>query len=170
MDMPDLALREAALKTLMDAVSAELKEVKAQMQQQMETTGASRVDAKLPDDTKVATISRADPKPTAVITDENAFKEWAHETYPTETKRRAVMVTEVQAAFTSRLLKDMTAAGVPCDPATGEVVPGVEVRATRSSSHSVRLTDSASEAIAAAWRDGQLGHLDLPQLGAGGGQ
>mgnify|MGYP001562945466 CR=1 FL=1 len=172
MNLSELALEEAALKTLADAVTEQLKTVRATMQQQMETTGASRVDATLPDGTKVATISRTDPKPTAVVSDPELFRKWVREHSPANHTSR--VVHEVRPAYQAALLAEMTAAGVAqwADRDTGEVhdVPGVEIRASRGKSHSVRPVDGGREAIAAAWRAGLLAHLDLPQLTAGGAE
>ncbi|NGO69158.1 hypothetical protein [Streptomyces boncukensis] len=170
MDLKNLALREAALKTLLDAVSGQLKDVRAEMQDALDTTGASRVDAVLPDGTKVATVSRSAPKPCAEVVDDDLFLKWVREHAPSEITSR--VVTEVRPAYQAQLLAEMTAAGVAevADRETGVVheVPGVEVRATRARGHSVRPVDGGADAIADAWRAGQLGHLDLPQLGAGG--
>ena len=170
MDMSTLALQEAALKTLSDRVAAELKAVRLEMQAALEVTGASRVEAKLPDGTKVGTISMSDPKPTAQVTDPDAFLGWVRKHSPANVVTR--LVTEVRPAYTSALLAEMTAAGVAevADRETGvvEEVSGVEIRASRTRSHSARLADGGGEAIVEAWRSGQLAHLSLPQLGAGG--
>ncbi|WP_424891855.1 hypothetical protein [Streptomyces sp. XH2] len=170
MDMRQLALEEAALKALADAVGDRLKEVKAQMQKQLETSGVSRVEAALPDGTKVATISRTTPKPEAMVTDQALFLQWVRKHSPANVTSR--LVTEVRPAYQAALLAEMTAAGVAqwADKETGEVhdVPGVEIRATRGRTHSVRPTDGGREALAAAWRDGRLAHLGLPQITAGG--
>lgn len=169
MDMQSLALEEAALKSLADAVAAQLKEVKAQMQDAMDTTGASRVAATLPDGTKVATISATEPKPTAVVTDPDAFLKWVRQHSPDNVASR--LVTEVRPAYTTVLLGEMTAAGVTqwADRTTGELidVPGVEIKATRARGHSARLTEGGAEAIASAWRTGQLNHIRLPQITGG---
>jgi len=169
MNMQQLALEEAALKSLADAITDRLKDVKAQMQDALTTTGASRVDATLPDGTKVATISMTSPKPAAVVTDPDAFLAWVRKNSPNNVTTR--IVAEVRPAYTTALLAEMTAAGVAevADRETGVVedVPGVEIRATRSRTHSVRPVDGGREAIAEAWRSGALAHLDLPQLTAG---
>lgn len=170
MNLAQLALTEAALKTLADEVGAQMKAVKAAMQQQLEETGASQVHATL-GDTKVATVSRTTSTAAAVVTDDEAFIAWVRETAPTEVVSR--VVTEVRPAFRAALLAQMTASGaaeVP-DKASGEItgVPGVAVRTPRATTHSVRLAKDGAALIAAAWRDGQLSHLDLPQLGAAGG-
>lgn len=170
MDMQQLALEEAALKSLADAVNDRLKEVKATMQEALVNGGIGKVDAKLPDGTKVATISRSDAKPAAVVIDDEAFLAWVRTVAPGEIASR--VVTEVRPAYRTLLLGEMTAAGVPewADKETGEVhqVPGVEVRATRSLTHSVRPVAGGKEAIAEAWRNGALAHLDLLQITAGG--
>ena len=169
MNMQQLALEEAALKTLADAITDRLKNVKAQMQDALTTTGASRVDATLPDGTKVATISMTSPKPAAVVTDPDAFLAWVRKNSPANVTTR--IVAEVRPAYTTALLAEMTAAGVAevADRDTGVVedVPGVEIRATRSRTHSVRPVDGGRQAIAEAWRSGALAHLDLAQLTAG---
>jgi hypothetical protein len=172
MDMQQLALEEAALKSLVDAIGDRLKAVKAEMQEALDTTGASRVEAKLPNGTKVATISRTEPKPTATVTDPDKFLAWVREHSPANITSR--LVTEVRPAYTAALLAEMTAAGTAqwADKETGEVfdVPGVEVKATRGRTHSVRPVDGGREAIAEAWRSGALAHLALPQITTGGDQ
>lgn len=169
-DIQQLAFEEAALKTLADAVADRLKGVKAAMQEALVEGGIGRVDAALPDGTKVATISRSDAKPAAVVTDAEAFLAWVRTTAPSEVASR--VVTEVRPAYQTAVLAEMTAAGVSewADRTTGEVhqVPGVEVRATRSLTHSVRPVTGGREAIAEAWRTGKLAHLDLLQVTAGG--
>jgi hypothetical protein len=170
MDMQQLALEEAALKSLSDAVGDRLKAVRASMQEAMDTTGASRVNAELPDGTKVGTISASEPKPAATVTDPDKFLAWVREHSRPNVVTR--MVTEVRPAYQAALLAEMTAAGVAewADRDTGEVfaVPGVEIKATRSRGHSVRLSDEGREAIAEAWRSGALTHLNIPQITTGG--
>jgi hypothetical protein len=169
-DLQDLALEEAALKALVDSINDRLKEVKATMQEALVTGGIGKIEAKLPDGTKVATISRSDAKPAAVVIDDDAFLAWARTVAPHNVVSR--VVTEVRPAYRTALLAEMTAAGVPewADKETGEVhqVPGVEVRATRSLTHSVRPVTGGPEAIAEAWRTGALAHLTIPQITAGG--
>ena len=165
-NLAELALRSAALKTLADAVAAERKTVQAAMQQELETTGAARVDAELPDGTKVGSVSLTKPSAVAQVTDSEAFTAWVRETAPSEITSR--VVTEIRPAFRTALLAQMTASGaseVP-DRETGEIagVPGVEVVAPRSTTHSVRLATGGADRIATAWRAGDLAHLDLPQL------
>ena len=173
-DLPQLAQTEATLKALHDLIGASLKEVKAQMQDALEATGATRVDAIVPDGTKVGTIYRPTTSTEARITDPEKYLQWVREHAPEGTIVSRI-VTEVRASYTKALLAELTAAGtlVWCDKDTGELhdVPGVEIVPTRSTTHSVRLTKDGPEKIAAAWRNGELAHLDvLPQLTAGGEQ
>ncbi|MEU3219992.1 hypothetical protein [Streptomyces sp. NPDC006971] len=169
MDMQQLALEEAALKTLADTIMDRLKVVKAEMQEALTTGGVGRVDANLPDGTKVATISRTDSKPAAVVVDPDAFLAWVRANSPHNVVSR--LVTEVRPAYTTALLAEMTAAGTAevSDRETGVVaeVPGVEIRATRSTTHSVRPTKTGRDQIAEAWRTGALSHLSLPQIAGG---
>ncbi|MEE1735937.1 hypothetical protein PUR49_05330 [Streptomyces sp. BE147] len=169
MNMQELALEEAALKTLADTVLDRLKAVKAEMQEALTAGGVGKVDATLPDGRKVAVISRTDSKPAAVITDPAAFLDWVRTAAPTEVTTR--LVTEVRPAYTTAILAEMTAAGTAevSDKETGVVdaVPGVEIRATRSTTHSVRPTKTGRELIAEAWRTGALSHLNLPQIAGG---
>lgn len=168
-NMANLALEETALKTVIDAFTNRLKEVRADMQAAMDTTGVSRLEATLPNGTKVGTVSLTNPKPTATVTDPDQFLQWVRTHSPANITTR--LVTEVRPAYTTALLAEMTAAGVTevADRDTGvvEEVPGVEIRATRSRTHSARPVDGALETILAAWRTGQLAHLNLPQLTAG---
>jgi hypothetical protein len=163
-DLRAAAAREAVLKTLLDAVKAEYEEARADVQfaldQARETVGATQVNAELPDGTVVAKVSLTDPKPAAQVTDEKAFTDWVVANYPTEKATR--IVTEVRDAFRTQLLAEATAAGVPvwADRETGEVhtVPGVEIRATRARTHSVRFAKDGRDQVAAAWREGRLGN------------
>lgn len=169
-----LASDEAVLRALADAVNDRLKTVRADMQAALDATGGVRqVAATLPDGTEVAKVSLTDPKPEAVITDADAFRDWVLKSAPTEVKREVRVVTEVRDSYKALLLNQMTAAGRPevCDKETGvvEEVPGVEVRATRARSHSVRFSKTGKGAIGEAWRNGKLAADLMPQLGAGDG-
>jgi hypothetical protein len=175
MGLLEAAENEAVLKALYDQVKdlydAAREETQREFDEAKKTTGTTRLTVEL-DGAPIATTSRTDPKPEARVTDLDLFTKWVRDNYPTEIHSR--VVTEIRTAFTARLMKEMTAAGVPrwVDSDTGEIheVPGVEVRATRKASHSVRLAEGAVEAISAAWQAGRLGHLTLPQITAGGAQ
>ncbi|MFE0877285.1 hypothetical protein ACFW4X_20920 [Streptomyces smyrnaeus] len=165
--------REAVLKALLDEVKEAYEEARTDVQhlldQQEKATGARQFAAALPDGTKVGTVSLSGGDPAAQIVDEDAFTEWAREAYPAEAVTR--IVKTVNAAFTAKLLEEMTAAGVAADPATGEAVPGVEIKATRRRSHSVRFSPKSKTnpgggraLVGEAWRRGELASLVLPAL------
>lgn len=164
MNMKELALREAELKTFADAVAAELKAVKAEMQTALEESGASQVPAVLPDGTKVGTVSLSTPKPAAAVVDDETFLAWVREHSP----ENVTVVEQVRPAYRAALLADMTKARATewVDTESGEVheVPGVEIRTGRVVSHSVRLAKDGADAIVAAWRDRRLTGLVLPEL------
>jgi hypothetical protein len=174
MSMQDAVTREAVLKALSDAIGEELKLVRTEVQGYLDdSAGIRQVAATLPDGTPIGKISLTDPTPAAVVTDPDAFTAWVRDHHPAgkeNVTRR--FVTEVRPAFTTALLKEMTAAGVTqwCNRETGEVhkVPGVEIRATRARGHSVRLDEDGRQKVAEAWRAGELNHLAMPQLTTGG--
>ena len=169
-DLTQLARDETMLRALADAVNDRLRAVRTQMQAAFDdSSGIRQVAAQLPDGTEVAKVSVTDPKPEAVVVDADAFRDWVMKTRPTEIRR--TLHTEVRDSYKALILNQITAAGVPevCDKETGLVqsVPGVEVRATRARSHSVRFSKEGREAIAAAWRDGVLAVDLMPQIEAG---
>lgn len=162
MNLRDLALEEATLKALADAVKERLTDVRSQLQSGLNTaekeTGVRQIAAALPDGTPIATLSLTDPTPEAKVIDADAFKAWVMESFPSEIERR--FITDVRPAFAEKLLAEMTAAGVPrvVDKETGELhdVPGVAVKATRSRNHSLRFKPTGRADIAAAWQSGAL--------------
>jgi hypothetical protein len=176
MSMQEAATREAVLKALRDAIDGELKTARDDVQAALDdSAGVRQVDAKLPDGTLVAKIILTDPSPAAVVTDVEAYTAWVRDHHPAgEANITRRVATEVRPAFTTLLLGELTAAGVPqwVDKETGVVhdVPGVEIRATRARSHSVRFEKTGKQLVADAWRAGQLTDIALPQLTAGDGE
>ncbi|WP_224273989.1 hypothetical protein [Streptomyces sp. LS1784] len=175
MSLADLAAREAVLKALADAIGDQLKAVRADVQAALdESVGVRQVAALLPDGKQVAKVSLTDPAPAATVTDSEAFLAWVRDNHPDKDAITRRVVTEVRPATQTALLAEMTAAGVPqwCDTETGEVhtVPGVEIRATRARSHSVRFDKGGRDLVAAAWQAGELAALVLPELTAGGAE
>jgi hypothetical protein len=169
------ATREAILKTLYDEIGAQLKAVRAEVQAELDASaGVRQVAAQLPDGQLVAKVSLTDPAPEAKVTDEDAYTAWVrdhHPARPANITRR--LLTEVRPAFTTVLLAELTAAGVPewCDEdGVVHTVPGVEIRATRARTHSVRFDKGGRDAVMAAWRAGQLTAEVLPELTAGGAE
>ncbi|MDH6116854.1 hypothetical protein ABH930_000273 [Kitasatospora sp. GAS204A] len=176
MSLQDAAAREAVLKALSDRIGDALKAVRTEVQAELDAAaGVRQIEARLPDGKLVAKVSLTDPAPAAVVTDPDAYLAWVRDQHPAgkdNVVRR--FVTEVRPAFTTALLAELTAAGVPqwCDQQTGEVhdVPGVEIRATRARSHSVRFEKTGRDLVAEAWQAGLLADIVLPQITAGGAE
>jgi hypothetical protein len=176
--------KEAVLKALLDQVDKAYKDarkdVQAMLDEQQRTTGGTKFDATLPDGTKVGDVRLSGGETAAKITDEQAFVEWAHKTFPSEAITKLVrpvparLVKGVQPRFVTLLLEQMTAAGVAQvhDAETGELfdVPGVEIKPSRARTHSVNFTRETKvkragrELVADAWRAGILAPIVLPAL------
>ncbi|HZX39705.1 MAG TPA: hypothetical protein VFF37_15500 [Streptomyces sp.] len=174
MSLRDAAAREAYLKTLLDFVNDAYKEARAETQTLLDTaaeeTGTRQVAVTLPDGLDIATVSLSAGEGAAKVTDPEKFKAWVLENYGSEIKRE--FVTSVQPAFEKKLLAEMTAAGGTewPDPETGVIheVPGVEITASRARTHAVRFKKDGRDQVMAAWREGRLATVALPQLTAGG--
>ncbi|MFF2922754.1 hypothetical protein ACFVTP_10175 [Streptomyces celluloflavus] len=169
--------REAVLKALLDQVEDAYEtartDVQAMLDEQQRLSGGTKFDACLPDGTKVGDVGLTGGEPAAKVTDERAFADWARERFPSEAVTK--LVKTVQPRFVKLLLDQMTAAGVAqiLDEETGEVldVPGVEIKATRRRSHSMRFTRKSKTRpkdgralVADAWRVGVLAPIVLPAL------
>ena len=176
MSLKDAAAREAVLKTLLDAVKTEYDAARAETQELLDAaaqeTGARQVAVTLPDGPDIATVSLSSGEATAKVIDEEAFTAWVIEHFGSEVERK--FVTTVRKAFTDRLLKEMTAAGVPeyADPETGVIheVPGVAMAPARARTHSVRFKKDGRDQVMAFWREGRLTGVVLPELTAGGAE
>ncbi|MEU9306926.1 hypothetical protein [Streptomyces sp. NPDC048256] len=130
----------------------------------------TQIDALLPDGTKVGSSSRKAGERAAQVVDEDAFRMWVRDNYPTEHVVEFVpaqVVTTVRPGFAGKVLAEATAAGTAkyADPGTGEVhdVPGVAIRPSRAASHRLTYTRgskaqpiSGHDLVAAAWRTGAL--------------
>lgn len=169
MSLKDTATRAAVLSALHDAIGAELKEARAELQAGLREaraeTGTQQIGVSLPSGQDVGKATLVQPKPAAVVVDQAAFTAWVRSTRPGEIVRR--FVTEVRPAWQALLLKEITAAGVAqwCDPETGELhdVPGVAMQG-RAAYTRMTVPDEGRQAIAEAWQSGELAHLVLPQI------
>lgn len=174
MSLKDAAAREAYLKTLLDAVDAAYKETRAEVQQLLDTaaaeTGTRQITVTLPNDTQIATVSLSSGSAEAKVTDDEAFTAWVLANFASEIERR--FVTDVRPQFKKKVLAELTAAGGTewPDPETGVIhdVPGVAIAPARARTHSVRFGKTGREDVMAAWRDGLLTDVALPELTAGG--
>lgn len=152
--LPELALRVSVLKALADRVAKADTQTRTEIKAAMETVGADRVTAKLPDGTPVAAVilAGADSAPTAYVRDEAAFLGWVAEHHPDEIVRR------VRDSFKAKVLDDAAK--------TGEAIPGVEL-AEKTPYVSRRFKPGGRAAIAAAHSSGVLPLADLLALPAG---
>lgn len=172
MTLKDIAARTAVLSALADYINDELKSSKRELQeglkQAKQETGAQQIGMELPDGRDIGKVSLVQPKAAAVITDPDKFLAWAREVRPSEVATR--LVTEVRPAWQALVLKQITAAGVVqwADPDNGVIhdVPGVELQG-RAAYTRLTVPDAGREAIAEAWRNGQLAHLDVLQIEGG---
>jgi len=143
MNLREAALRAAVLRALADRIKEASDEARADVQRQLEDTGASQAKVDLAGQ-PIATVSLAGGKPTARIVDERAFLAWVQANRPTEVE------VKVRESYRKAVL-DADGA----DPASGEFVPGVEI--TDSTPYvSVRFTGGGRAAVAAAWQSGAL--------------
>ena len=148
------ALTFALLKVLSTRVGAAKQAADADI-----TSGwkvKDRNAAVLPDGTKVGSVTLAKGKTSAEITDADAFMEWVLETHPEAIEQ--VKITRVSPDFTARMIAFARATGRIDDPATGEAVPGLQVREGDPYAMTT-LEDDAVELVAKAWQSGQLGKL-----------
>lgn len=161
MSLKDTARTVAALGTLHKAIGGELKAAKTELETglraEKKKTGTKSIGISLDDGTDIGTATIVQPDAEAVVTDAEKYKAWVMDHYASEIERR--FVTEVRAAFTARLLKEMTAAGAAqwCNPETGEIhdVPGVTMQG-RAAYTRLTVPDAGKAALAQAWREGRL--------------
>ncbi len=144
-DVPGLAVRAVALTELAKRIKTAADAARAELFKALDP--ADRKSARLSDGTKVGYVTKSDPKSTATVVDESAFTEWVLATYPDE------IVPTVRTSFQTALLDGAEDAGigVVVDGRTGEVIPGVEFRA--SASRVSVVPDSKNEAAMAALAD-----------------
>ncbi|MGW5673964.1 hypothetical protein ACWEV4_02535 [Streptomyces sp. NPDC003860] len=166
--------RQAVLGALLDKVESAYKDAKKAADDLLDKSyragGTTKFDALLPDGTKVGSSSRQGGERKAQVVDEEAFRAWVRDTYPTEHLVEFVparVLTTVRPGFAGMVLAEVTAAGTAryVDPGTAEVhdVPGVELRPSRAASHRLTYTRGSKaqpaggrDLVAAAWRAGTL--------------
>jgi hypothetical protein len=175
-NLKEAATREAALKTLLDKVKEAYdearKETRAALEAADKEAGIRQVAVSLPDGPDIATVSLASGSAEARITDAEAFTAWVRDNFASEVER--TFVTTVRKAFADMILASITAAGVNeyAHPETGVIheVPGVDIAPARARTHSVRFKKDGREQVMAAWREGRLATVALPELTSGGAE
>ncbi|MEU2426973.1 hypothetical protein ABZ619_39175 [Streptomyces sp. NPDC007851] len=169
--VPEKALVEALIVGLKKRLDDNLKGVRTDMQQTLEDAGIERLSVKLPSGLKVGSITTSAPGKKPEITDEAAFTRFVEEFAPTE----VMTIKVVRPSYAKKLLDEMEARGAAeiVDPEHHEIieVDGAEMKEGRAASHSVTWEKEGLDILAAAWRAGELDHIDgLPQLTSGGAQ
>jgi hypothetical protein len=172
MSLKDIAARAAILSTLHDAIGAELKTAKKELESGLRDakaeTGTQKITVSLDEGQDIGTVSLVQPKASAAVADAEAFTAWVVDNFATEVERK--FVTSVKPGFQKKLLDQITAAGVTewADPETGVIhaVPGVVMQG-RTAYTRMTVPEAGRDAIAEAWRTGQLAHLNPFQLEAG---
>jgi hypothetical protein len=149
------ALRAAVLKVLLDAISDQLNTAKHQSEAAFTETGTTQAVPQLPDGTKIATVSLAGgDKNAAFVDDEQAFEAWVLSNHPEQCE------LVIRPEYRKGLLDAAKEAGKAVDPSTGEAVPGIAVQPAKPYV-SVRFKPGGKEAVAEAWRRGQLTEVDI---------
>lgn len=159
--IPADVLRAAVLKALAEEVKTAIEDGKAGLKPVMDTLKIGTLDAELPDGTQVGEISRAGGTASPKVTDPVKFLGWVEENRPGE------VVRSVRESYQKALLEDMKKAGKAVDPATGDVVPGVEF-VPSSEYLVVRYAGEGKEAIRRAWQAGRIDLGSMLALPAGG--
>lgn len=181
-EIQDAITRQASLGALLEEVKTAYNDARAEahalLEAQYKTTGTSKIDAVLPDGTKVGSISRQGGERAAQVIDDEAFAAWVRDTYPTEFEVEMIpmrLETRVRPGFAAKVLAEATAAGTAryVDEETAEVhdVPGVEIRPALAATHRMTYTRRSKasaltgrELVAQAWRRGELAAHVLPAL------
>jgi hypothetical protein len=170
--MRDQAFRVAVLGALKDRIATEYAEQRTALLGQLldaqADLGVKSLDVSLPNGTKVATITLTEPSVRVTVDDEDAFTAWVARRYPTEVQT----VMTVRPAGRKAILDQAVVEGEDVfDWNDGEKLDGVRAAhpAPQSRSFSVRYPDGGRDAIAHAWRVGELGFApsELVQLEGG---
>jgi len=153
--LSETAMQAVVVKALGDLISDRLKTLKLQAEASFTATETNRAAARLPDGTKVATVSMAGGEGhSAYVASEELLMAWVLANHPGEVE----MV--IRPSYVKKLTDAAKKAGRAIDPATGEVVPGIEVGESKPYV-SIRFETSGREAIAEAWRNGDLQGVNL---------
>lgn len=144
----ELALHLALLRVVADLVKDSRTAAATAAQATLDT--GERLSARLPGGERIASVTMANGKTEAKVTDEDAFTAWVADTYPTEVEQ----ITVVRESFRRRLLDHAKQAGAPVT-STGEAIPGVQI-VQGDPYPSVRLADDARAIVGRAWRAGEL--------------
>lgn len=116
-----LAGRQIFIKVIQNDVKDAFDETRGALEPRLDSEEAAA--AELPDGTRIGTVKRSKPRRVPVVTDEAALLEWVRKNRPDE------LVESVRPAFVDYLKGQARKHGAAVVEATGEIVPGVEMRA-----------------------------------------
>lgn len=171
MNLRDDNLRLALTKAIADVIAESMATMRADhfdvLMQHYEDSGTKSFTVKLPDGTKVASITLSEQKESYDVVDDAAFLDWAREHDPDMVRTisappvPALEYQEVKPAAKAAFLRRLQHSGsLPFDPVTGEVPDGVEYKpAGRPKSFSVRYEPDGRAQVIDSWRTGQLTDL-----------
>lgn len=184
-------LRFVVKKTILDAVTAEVKRDREEhikpLVEEWRRSGNKAFSVTLPDGTKIGNVTLTEGKDATVIADDTAFFLWMKANHPEEIETVTIpeqiipakSFEQVKPAALNRLLEEeFIQAGDAIITKDGEPVPGVEfIKAPEPSQFSVTYAgakaadkDRTKQRLFAAYRNGELGHLNLgsalPQIEA----
>ena len=138
----------------LDQLAAQAKAESAKLRQDLAADARTEYEEqgtaptwRIPD---VATVAASVTHEAVTVTDDRVLTAWVGERYPTE------LLTVVRPAWLADFLSRCQPSGdVACDPATGEVVPGLSVRPGGTfGGISVRVSAAAKEVFGALARHG----------------
>lgn len=165
MNIKEAALRRAVLAAISDALKAESERDKQLVFEAMtglyDQTGSKVLDVKLPDGTRVASLTLALTGDKTTVTDRAALLEWARENAP-EFVHTVPAHDEVSE---SGLMETLTFTDEgDAVTASGELVPGIRKVAGGQPSHTMlKFQPNGRQAIADAWASGMFGN-SLPGM------
>lgn len=115
-----VAGRAVVARILADEVAALTRDARAVLEPGMEPD--EDVAATLPDGTRVGKVGRSKPSRRVIVTDQAALLAWATEHRPDDVIVHRSINPAVMKAWEGQVRKH----GHAFDPATGEIVPGIE--------------------------------------------
>lgn len=115
-----LAGKQVFAKVIQSDIKAVFDDTREALEPRLEADES--VAALLPDGTRIGSVKRSKAKRTPVVTDEAALLAWVRENRPEE------IVESVRPAFVEYVKAQARKHGLAVYEATGEIVPGVEMR------------------------------------------
>lgn len=135
--------RAVVAKVLFEEIADLVKDVRKVVEPSL--APEEKVSATLPDGTRVGTVGRSKVIQTAVVTDMAAFTAWVKANRPDEIIQPDPFV---RASYLEHVKEAAKRYGQAVDEATGEIIPGIELR-DGTAMYRVTVTDEGRETILA---------------------